>query len=199
MPLTDEEVRAVLARAEEIQRTIRAGTDITAVIEAAERFGISRAAVEQALRERLNLSLPPPAAGSLAFARSANDKFYVAEVLEVRPDAVRVRFLRGSELLVTPDDVRPASFNPGEKVVCEWPWWGPWTCTVLAYDQRKQRIKVTDGWGSSRTFPIGEVWLPPPREPHEEVRVRRRVYATLVSAGAVLGAVIGTLVTLLLA
>ncbi|MDQ3697069.1 MAG: tudor domain-containing protein [Gemmatimonadota bacterium] len=201
MRLTDEELRDVLARAEEIQRASRHGhemnAELQAVIGAAEEMGLARPAVERALRERLDLSVTPPEVGTLAFARSADGKFYVAEVLSISTDGVRVRFLRGSEHLVTLDQLRPCSFIPGERLVCNWPWWGPWTCTVVTYDAVKQRVKLSDGWGYTSTFPVAEVWLPPARKA-EARGARARVYATLIGTGAGLGALVGSIITALL-
>lgn len=200
MGLTDEEMRAVFARAEEIDRAARRGdewdAEIKAVIGAGMEVGLSREAVERALAERIDLPAPPPRAGSLAWARSADDKFYVAEVLSVSNEGARVRFLRGSEHELTLDALRPCAFIPGERLVCDWPMWGTWTCTVVSYDAAKQRVKVSDGWGQTRTFPISEVWQGPAKADHKAGR--RRVYAILLGAGATVGAVIGSIVTALL-
>jgi hypothetical protein len=200
MQLTDEELRDVLARAEEIQRASRHGDEMSAeleaVIGAAEEVGLARPAVERALRERFALSAPPKV-GAQTFAKSVDGNFYVAEVLSTSTEGVRVRFLRGSEHFVTLDQLRPCAFIPGAQVVCDWPWWGKWTCTVVSYDAAKQRVKVNDGSGYTRTFPIAEVWLdPPPDTPVSGAR--KRVYATLMGAGAGLGALIGSIVTALL-
>jgi hypothetical protein len=198
MRLTDDELRDVLARAEEIQRATLRGdemnAELEAVIGAAEEVGLTRPAMERALRERLALAVTPPAVGTLAFAKSADGNFYVAEVLSISTDDVRVRFLRGGEHSVTRDQLRPPSFIPGERIVCNWPWWGPWTCTVVSYDAGIQRVTVSDGWGEE-TFPISEVWLNPPRR--VESSSRTRVYATLIAAGAGLGALIGSVITAL--
>jgi hypothetical protein len=197
MPLTDDELREVFARAEEIQRSSLPGgmsAEIEAVIGAGEEVGLARSAIERALRERQGFVASPPAVGSLVFARSADDKFHVAEVLSVSSDDIRVRFLQGSEHVVTLDQLRPCTFIPGGRIVCNWPWWGPWTCTVISYDAARRRVKVSDGWGSTETFPIGEVWLPPVRKT-DSSRARRRVYATLLGAGAGLGALIGSILT----
>jgi hypothetical protein len=188
--LTDEELRDVLTRAEEIQRATRTGPaaqkELEAVIGAAEEIGLERSAVERALRERLALTL----------ARSTDDKYYVAEVVSVTPDNIRVRFLRGSENDVTLDQLRPIAFNPGERLTVDWPMWGQWTCTVVSYDAARRRVELSDGWGETRSFPIDEVWVKPKRE--ENSLGRRRVYVTLVGAGAAIGAVIGSLITALL-
>jgi hypothetical protein len=199
MRLSDEELRDVLARAEEIERTTRSGdewsAEVAAVVGAAEQVGLSRHAVERALSERLKIFAAPPAAGTLAWAQSADGKFYVAEVLSTSDDGARVRFLRGAEHDVTLDQLRPCAFIPGERVTCYWPWWGPWTCTVMSYDRNKQRVKLSDGWGDSRNFPVSEVWLAPPKV--SSSRNRARVSATLLGVGAGLGAIIGSIVTAL--
>jgi hypothetical protein len=197
--LTDEELRDVLARAEEIERATRHGdrwnAELAAVIGAAEEVGLSRRAVERALAERLNLPATPPVVGALTWARSADGKAHVAEVLSLSQEEARVRFLRGGEHRVTLDELRPCAFLPGERVACHWPKWGPWTCTVVAYDSVKQRVKLSDGWGYTRTFPVSEVWLPSTKDAQKTAG--RRVYAFLV-AGATAGALIASIITALL-
>ncbi len=200
MGLTDEELRVVLARAEEIQRTSRRGpawnAEIAAVIAAAEEVGLSREAVERALAERLDLPPAPPEVGSLAWARSADGKFYAAEVLAAADDGAKVRFLRGSEHRVTLDELRPCALIPGARLACLWPMWGPWTCTLVAYDAAARRVKLNDGWGYTRSFPLAEVWLAPARA--ETRTMPRRVYAILLGAGMAAGALIGAILTALL-
>ena len=200
MRLTDDELRDVLERAEEIQRTSRhedaVHAELEAVIGAAEEVGLARSAVERALRERLDL-IATPDVGALVFAKSADGKLYVAEVLSTSAGGVRVRFLRGSEHLINYDELRPCSLIPGERVVCNWPWWGPWTCTVVAYDAAKQRVKVTDGWGATKTFPLAEVWLDAVRKPDAQVS-RARASVMLLGAGAGVGAIVGSIITALL-
>jgi hypothetical protein len=201
MSLTHDELREVLARAEEIQSASRQGEEMSveleAVIAAAEEVGLARPAVERAIRERLNLPAAPPAVGTVAFAPSADGKLYAAEVLSVSPGEVRVRFLRGSEHSVSLDQLRPCSMIPGERVVCNWPMWGTWTCTVVAYDAAKRKVKLSDGWGYTRTFPLAEVWIAPPRRAEHPGGSRLRVYVTLMGVGAGLGALLGTLITAL--
>ncbi len=195
MGLPHEEIRAVLARAAEIERGMPSTrADLEAVIDAAVEVGIPRHAVERALRERLTMPMRPPAVGNLVFAKSADDKFYVAEVLSASDDAIHARFLRGGEHTVSLDELRPCSFLPGERVVCRWPWWGPWTCTVMSYDAANQRVTVTDGWGETATFPISEVWLAPRKTAAGR---RTRVYAALIGLGATAGAALGSLLTML--
>ncbi len=200
MRLTDDEFRDVLARAEEIQRSDQRGTELSAeleaVIGAAEEVGLTRPAVERALRERLNLLTDPPTPGTLVFATSADGNGYAAEVVSISPDGVRVRFLGGSEHLVTLDQVRPCSLIPGERVVCNWPWWGPWTCTVVGYNAAYQSLELSDGWGSTHVCSLADVWLAAPRNPGGTKAARRRAIA-LVSAGAGLGALLGSVLTAL--
>ncbi|HWL39802.1 MAG TPA: tudor domain-containing protein [Gemmatimonadaceae bacterium] len=200
MRLTDDQLRDVLARAEEIQRESRYGDELTVdletVIGAAEEMGLTRPAVERALRERLTLSAPP-GVGELTFAESENGKFYVARVLAVSKEGADVRFLSGGEHYVSLDQLRRCAFMPGEKVTVNWPWWGPWTCTVAGYDDRTQHVTLSDGWGSTETFPISDVWLNPARESRPG-KARQRVYMTLLGAGAGIGALIGSIATALL-
>jgi hypothetical protein len=196
MHLNDDELREVFARAEEIQRTSLPSsgpnTELEAVIEAGQEVGLSRPAIERALRERLEFFAAPPAVGARVFARSADDKYYAAEVVSVAAEEVRVRFLEGAEHSVTMDQLRPFAIIPGARIACYWPWWGPWTCTVVSYDAARQKVKLTDGWGSTHSVRISEVWLPRPRT---KTPSRARIYARLLGAGAAVGALIGAIVT----
>jgi hypothetical protein len=202
MRLTDDELRDVLIRAEEIQQSSRTGratdAEMRAVIHAAEEVGIERAAVERALRERFELPIEAPRVGQRVFARSADDKYYVAEVLSATPTEVRVRYLQGSEDTLAPDEVRPCTFRPGEKVMVYWPWWGPWSCTVISYYADAKRVEVTDGWGSEKTFDIAEVWLEPRKKPASASRSKTRIYITLMGVGSGIGAPLGSALTWLL-
>ncbi len=124
-------------------------------------LGIGLQPLTPELAERLDLPLAPPTVGSLAWARSIDGRSYVAEVLATTPERTQVRFLRGGEHAIPTEGVRPCAFLPGERVSCDWPMWGPWTGTVVAYSPERQRIKLSDGWGSTRTFRVSEVWLAP--------------------------------------
>lgn len=191
MRLSEDELRDVLARAEEIQHGSRRvdamQAEIEAVIGAGEAVGLQRTAIERALRERFDVTTVPPPSGSLVFAESADGKYYVAEVVHASTDAVRVRFLRGSEHVVTMDQVRPSAFLPGEKVVANWPWWGPWTCTVISYDAARQKVKLSDGWGDTKSFPISEVW----QSGKKPIGGRFRIAATWLAIGVGMGTVLG--------
>jgi hypothetical protein len=198
MRLSDDELRDVLARAEEIQRNSRTAdtmqAEFEAVIGAGEAVGLTRPALERALRERLELADTPPPPGSRVFAQSADGKFYVAEVISAADDSVRVRYLRGSEHTVTAAQLRPCSLLPGEKVMANWPWWGPWKCAVVSYDAAKQKVKLTDGWGYTRSFAIAEIW----QSGRKAGSGKARLYATWLGTGAGVGAILGSAVTWLL-
>ena len=133
--------------------------------------------------------------GTLTWAQSSDGKFYVARVVSVSEQDARVRFLRGSEHRVGIDQLRPCAFIPGERVACNWPGWGPWVCTVVAYDPDKQQVKLNDGWGFTKSFELSEVWLAPPKA---ELRARTRLHMTLLAAGAGVGALIGSIATALI-
>lgn len=196
MSFDSVDVRSVLKHASEIEEAAALRqTDMEILMDAAEQAGIPRTAIERALRERMVLPMEPPAVGQLVLARSADDKYYVAEVLQTSSHGHKVKFLRGGEHTLQTDDLRPCSFLPGERVVVNWPWWGPWTCTVLSYDVVERRITVTDGWGATRDFRIAEVWIAPRKARGSR---RKRLWAALVGAAAA-GAAIGSLLTSLLA
>jgi hypothetical protein len=198
MRLSDDELRDVLARAEEIQCGARTAdtmqAEFEAVIGAGEAVGLSRPALERALRERVDLVAAPPSPGSLAFAQSADGKFYVAEVLSGDQHSARVRFLRGSEHTVTSEQLRPCSLLPGEKVIVNWPWWGPWKCTIISYDATKQKVKLSDGWGDTKSFPIAEIW----QNDRKVMGSKSTLYTKWLGIGAAAGAALGSAVTWLL-
>ena len=196
MRLTDEQLRAVLARAEEIQRASSAvevwNAEIRTIVETAEEMGLSRQAIERALAERRDLFPEPPRVRQLVWARSSDGKYYVAEVAEVGAHNVTVRFLRGGVATVGDDALRPCGFLPGERIMCEWPWWGPWNAIVTSYDAGSRTVRLSDGWGSTETFPISEVWIAPPAT---EAGNRSRFFWKVVALGGVLGAMVGGALT----
>ncbi len=191
--LTDEELREVLTRAEDIERGDRQGAavdaEFSAVVEAGVAVGLAKSAMEQALRERGVVPMAPPSPGAMAFALSADGNYYPASVSSVDARGVRVQFLRGTEHTVAVHEVLPFALIPGQRVTVTWPWWGPWTCTVVSYDSARQRVKLSDGWGETRVFPVAEVWQAPRKS--AVVTSRARVYITLLGAGAAIGALVG--------
>jgi hypothetical protein len=193
MPLADDDIRAIVARADEIQRSSGVSrADVEALLRTGEELGITKAAMERAVREHMGSAAEPPKIGELTFARSTDEKYYVARVTASTDEEYQVQFLRGGERTLAQDELRASSFLPGERVVCPWPSWGPWTCTILSYDAAKNRVTVTDGWGETRSFALEEIWLAPRTASR---RRRLRLYAVLLGAGAAVGAAIGALVT----
>jgi hypothetical protein len=87
MRLTDEELRDVLARAEEIERGDRTGAavdaEFSAVVEAGVAVGLAKSAMELALRERGVVPMTPPTPGDMSFALGADGNYYAAKVLSV--------------------------------------------------------------------------------------------------------------------
>jgi hypothetical protein len=199
MELSDDELRLVLARAEEIQRGTRQGraweAEVAAVVQAAEGIGISREAVERALHERFGALAAPPKAGETAWAVSVDGNAYVADVVGTDGEMARVRFLHGGEHTVPVSELRHCAFPPGEKVMVNWPWWGAWKCAVTAYDAYARMVTVDDGWGERLTFPIAQVWQAPA---NPATRSRRTLYLKLMGAGAAIGVALGTVATALL-
>lgn len=196
-------MREVLARAEEIQLHSELedpeSAQIEAIVAAAEEAGLSRDAVLQALRERLNVGAAPPALGERVFAESTDGKLYVAEVLEVGEGAVRVRFAKGGERTVPLSATHPCAFLPGQRVVCPWPNWGWWTCTVVSYDAEKGVLQASDGWSTTATFAIADVRLDPPRQKRAQSPMPRlRFFLYSLATGVALGSGLGALFTWLL-
>lgn len=199
MRLSDDELRQVLERAEEIQRTSRKGDDwhaeVAAIVSAGEGVGLSRESVQRALEERVGLPTVPPTTGTIAWARSTDGQHYLAHVLSVAENDAHVRYLRGGEHRVSIDALRLASFLPGEKVMCDWPWWGPAECSVVSYDAPRERVRLSDSWGYVETFPIAEVWLAPP---HTVSPKRSQSLGWIIAGSATVGALLGaTLMALL--
>ena len=194
--LSDDEVKAVLLRADQIQRAALRAADETEVrrfIEKAEASGYSRAAVEQALRERFGTSVAPAAVGDRVFARSSDAKYHAATVVSVGPGEARVRYMRGSEQVVPSDGIRPFALVPGERVSVYWPAWGNWSCEVVSYDETRDTVKLTDRWGSEKTFPVSEIWLEPPSLSSGFGGFL--IYASMLGLGAILGSIITAVIS----
>jgi hypothetical protein len=66
---------------------------------------------------------------------------------------------------------------------------------VIGYDAVALRVKLSDGWGYEKTFPVSDVWLAPAKA--DSKASRRRVLAIL-GAGVGAGALIGSIITTLL-
>lgn len=196
MMLQQEQIREVLARAEEIQQQSHLSTsqtDVDQVVRAAEEAGLNREAVLQAIRERLSLVSEPPQAGERVFAKSADGNFYPCEVVSATSNTVRVRFAKGGEHTVSIAEARPCSFMPGQRIVVPWPGWGWWPVTVVSYDAKSDLVKVTDAW-SEMEFRTTDVCLAAEREP---LALRTKL-TTIALAAAAAGGAVGALVTWLM-
>jgi len=197
--LSEEQIRQVLSRAEEIHLREAmaecADGEVASILRAAEELGLPREAVRQAVHEQLGIPLVPPKAGEIAYAKSADGHFYVVDVLSCDERTAKVRFIKGGEHTVPITDLRPCSFLPGQKLVAKWPFWGWWPGDVVSYNAGKKRVKVTDGW-TEKTFSLGDIRMQPPKAPRQNVH--SRAYWFLFSLGALAGGGIGTLITWLL-
>jgi hypothetical protein len=197
MRLTDDDLREVLKRAEEIERTGEpaevADTDVQAIISAATEAGYGRAAVERAISERFDLVTP--VVGARVFAK-ANERYYVADIVSVDAGGVRVKFVKGGEHVVATSDIRRCALVPGAEVSCDWPWWGPWRCSLVTYDERSGYLKLSDRWGSTTICHLGDIWIEPEKKLAKRQMGKGRVVA-LLSAGAGIGALIGSVITAL--
>ncbi len=191
--LKQEQIREVLARAEEIEQESgpwRNSADAEALLRAAEEVGISRDAMIQAIQE-FSPMIVPPEVGSRVFARSSDDHFYVADVIDASEGGVRVRFLQGSEHTVPTSDIRPLDLLPGQKLMCNWKgWWGWGTASIVSYNPKTERVEATDGF-MTKKFRLHDVRL---RE-RQERPFARKVMFWLFTAAA-LGGAAGSLITM---
>jgi hypothetical protein len=192
-------MREALSRAEELHlRSALAAGDSPAyesVLSAAEEMGIPREAMLQALQEKLGKPMDTPAAGQMVFARSADNNYYVAGVLEAASGRVKVRFLSGGENTLSEEHLRPCKFVPGMKVIVQWPLWGWYKGDVVSYDYKKKKIVVSDGW-QEKKLPISAVRLEADKK--QGSNPRAKLYWTLITVGMAIGGPIGAAVTWLL-
>ena len=198
--LSEEETQDVLLRASEIAaisaRQDSGSTSIEAFLAAATEAGIPRAALEQALRER-SISSRTFAVGEQVFAKSADDKFYLATVVTASPDSYHLKFLRGGYATVPTSDVTSGQLLPGQRVICDWPHWGAWECTVVSVDESAGTIRASDGWMNTETFPMSEIRMSAPRarRPKSSRPSVDRVGGWLYAACAVAGGAVGSAIT----
>jgi hypothetical protein len=197
--LTEEQIRDALSRAEELHLRSALASDndpaIESVLNAAEEMGLPREAMLKALQERLGKPMATPKVGERVFAKSADGKYYVAEVLATEGEEFRIRFLSGADATVSMEDLMPCNFVPGFKVVVQWPVWGWYKGDVVAYDAKREKVTVSDGWNEKK-FSLDEIRLDPPKD--SNLNPRAKIYWTLISIGAAMGGTIGAVITWLL-
>ena len=191
MPLNNDELRSVLARAAEIQYADKpGGMEVERFIAEAEKAGYTRAALERALREKFGHPEAQPKVGELAFAKSSDGRYYAAKVISQTPETARVQFLSGGEKNVDNDELRQFSLMPGERVSVAWPNWGNWSCTVIKYDAEYGTVNLSDRWGSEALFPISAIWIEKPTPGQSRGIGVTAILALGVLAGAGVGAAI---------
>lgn len=188
--LTEDDIKGVLARAEEINLGTDASEDSDVVLLAAEEAGLPREAIEQALREQIGLFSESPKVDDLVFAKSTDDHHYIATVTAVIDNGFHVRFLKGGESKLPLQHLRPCGFLPGEELTVHWPWWGWWVVTVLNYDSESRRVRVSDGWGSEEWFSLTDVRLDPARKPKNKLKAMVWTYTALIGVSGIAGAVV---------
>jgi hypothetical protein len=188
--LTEEDIREVLARAEEIHLLGEPSSQVD-IVRAAEEAGLPKEAVEQALRERFFAE--PPKVGDMVFAPSSDGRHYVAEVLAESGSSLKVRFMKGSEATVRADSLKPCGFLPGEEVSVDWPWWGWWGVSVVSYDKANKSVQVTDGW-SEEWFSLDKVRLDPPKTPKAKRKAALWAYTVVGLLSGIGGAVVAWIV-----
>lgn len=196
--MEQEKLTEVLKRAQEISDQssliFEPHPEIEQYVRAAEEIGISRDATLQALRERLDLPLRAFEAGEMVFARSKDDRYYAAKVLEVDGRRIRLQFLSGSDHECDVTDLRLFSLTPGQKLQYNSPTHQIWvTGRVEGFDRNVQTVRVHWG-GVSESLTLDKV-----RMPREDSDSKFEVpYWAVAAASALGGGVIGALLMRLL-
>lgn len=169
--LNENEVKAILKRAEQIHSGEISGdqSETAALLVAAEEAGLPREAVELALQERLSSQPLSCDTGDLVFAPRPDGKMYVAQVVLAKSSVIKARFLNGSELTLPSEKVVKADFQIGSKVQALWPIHNWHMSTVIAFDREEGTVKLSDGWGFTKTFPLSEIRLPRQRNLHKSL------------------------------
>jgi hypothetical protein len=162
------EITELLQRAHAIQAEgALLGPEHEAFVKAAEEAGIQRDAVLQALRERIVIPKNLFQEGQFVFAKSADNHFYVAELVELEGSTAKVHFLTGGEAVVSANDIRVFSLTPGLKLGVFTKGWGIWsTGSVKGYDAHARVVHV-DCYGTEESLPLTKVRLIPERTPRE--------------------------------
>lgn len=188
--LTEEQVREVLTRAEQIHL----GEDLSAdsILKAAEESGLPREAIEQALRERFEHLEAPPQVGDIVFARSGDGNYYIAKVQKAEGDRVGVEFLAGGRKELRLEDLIAASFTPGQRFTVDWPGWGWAAGRLLSYNAKSQKVTM-QGWAEQKTLPLKSIRL----DGNRAGSTRGQAMAIWIG-GMISGGVLGAVLTWLL-
>ncbi len=187
-------LKSVLTRAEEIQASSALSPSedtVSMIVKAATEAGLSEDAVMQAIRERVGVVTETLNPGSLVFAKSADGYFYVAEVVSVGSNSVKVRFMAGAESTLSNSDLKPLQLTPGQKVFCPWQDWGWWNCVVVRYDSVEREVEVSDGWSPTTIrFSLSSIRLAK-ADVNAEIpfMVRVKWWGAMLAGGAIGGAI----------
>lgn len=198
--LNDEELRDVLARAQEIsleQSYVLREDEVAQYVDAAAEAGIPRDATLQALRERLALIHPHLSEGQLVFAKSGDGRFHAARLVKVETNSATVRFVSGGESVLKLDELRAFSLTPGSKLQHYSSLYGSWiTAQVTRFNAEANSVTLST-WGTEETVPLDKVRLP---VRHDEADFTDQAYRAGVwlVGGLAGGGAIGALVTWLL-
>ncbi len=192
--LNENEVKAILKRAEQIHSGENSSdhSETAALLIAAEEAGLPREAVELALQERLSFQPIAYNSGDLVFASRPDGKMYVARVVLTKSSVIKVRFLNGTEVTLPAEKVVKADLQVGTKVQALWPIHNWHMSTVIAFDQDCGTVKLSDGWGFTKIFPISEIRIPRKRNLLKSIATFWENNYTYVLAG------IGIIIVLLL-
>lgn len=208
LQLSEEELRDTLQRAREIavhsQTPAQREAAYEEYLRAAEEMGIPRAALLQALYERLALPAESFAPGQLVFALSHDGCWYPAEIQSIGEHAATVRFVSGGEHSCALGDLHPLSLVPGRKLQAESKDVGWCDAEVKEYKADSGKVRVTMyGWelGTDATVPLRKLRLT--REIAQPPTPVERRMATLTRSallrsgvmGGILGLVAGVLLS----
>lgn len=159
LQLTEQELSETLDRARQLSLSGDTDTtvDLEPYIHAAEEMGIPRAATIQAFRER-NLLPTEFKEGTLVFAPSVDDHWYIGKITHLEGSTARVEFEAGGNRRYPTTDLRPLSLLPGKLVQTLHKDWG-WTGSrVTGYNRETRKVEVETN-GTQGKYPLDEVRL----------------------------------------
>ena len=144
------------------------------------RGGWPRPACRRTRASRTALSPRSATGGRYAGVRQVGDgKFYVADVVSISTEGVACGFLRGSEHLVTLDELRPCAFIPASGSSATGRGGGRGPARVLPMTPPGSASSSATA-RDHQDVPVAEYWVAAPRT--AEQRSRIRVYTTLIAA-----------------
>ncbi len=160
--LNENEIKTILERAEQIHSAtnFEYESEAAGLLKAAEEAGLPREAIELALKERLSSQQLPCVKGDLIFAPRQDGALHVARVIESKNSVIQAQFLRGTEVTLPIEKVIKADFQFGTKVQAHWPVHNWHKSTVIGFDLEGETVKLSDGWGFTKSFHLSEIRLP---------------------------------------